>query len=88
MDIFNNVWAKLQEDYTPVAPVLVEYLRKEWVEADYKTEVFNCFLNQSLIHFDQKITSANEGAHARLKEYLINSTGDMLIVVSKAHTKI
>ena len=88
MDTFDNTWAKLVEDYTPVAPVLVEYLRKERVEADCNSEVFDCFLDQDLIHFGQKTTLANEGAHARLKEYLIDSSGDLLTVLSKAHTKI
>ena len=40
------------------------------------------------MHFGQKMTSANEGAHAQLKEYLLNSSGDLLIVVGKAHIKI
>ena len=51
MDIFDDIWAKLVGDYTPDTLGLVEYLRHEWIKANCKTEVFDCFLDRDLMHF-------------------------------------
>ena len=88
IDNFNDTWAKIIQDYGEDTPQLVEYLRTEWVEAPYKNEVFDCFIDANVRHFGHKCTSTNEGAPAILKKYLQDRTGDLLTVISAAHTKI
>ena len=88
MDVFPEVWAKIVENYAAEAPKLVEYVRTEWVESSCKEEVFDCFINTTVRHFGHKSTSTNEGAHAILKKYLQDRTGNLLTVISAAHTKI
>ena len=85
---FPETWANLQTDYMEAAPDLVEYLRTEWVESSCKEEVFDCFIDARVRHFEHKSTSTNEGAHAILKKYLQNGVGDLLTVISACHTKI
>ena len=85
-DVFNAIWAKIVEDYTETAPKLVKYIREEWID-DCKEEVFDGYLTDAL-HFGHKSTSSNEGAHAAIKSYLLDCTGDLLTVVSAIHTKI
>ena len=88
IDNFNDIWAKIVQDYGEDAPQLVEYLRTEWVEAPYKNEVFDCFIDTNVRYFRHKCTSTNEDAYVILKKYLQDRTGDLLIVISAAHTKI
>lgn len=61
------------------------YIQREWMTC--KEEVFDCFLN-NVFHFGYKSTSTNEGAHAVLKTYPVDRTGDMLTVCTAVHEKI
>ena len=54
---------------------------------DCKEEVFDAYLTD-ILHFGYKSTSSNEGAHAAMKSYLADRTGDLLTVITAIHTKI
>ena len=66
----------------------MEYLRTEWIKAPCKNEVFNCLINADVRYFRHKCMLTNEGAHAILKKYFSDYTGNLLTVISAAHTKI
>ena len=41
-----------------------------------------------MMYFGHMLTSTNEGTYILFKKYLENRTGDLLIIVQVAHTKI
>ena len=88
MDNFDNIWAKIVQDYGEDALQLIEYMCTEWVEAFYKNKVFDYFIDAYVCYFGHKCMSINEGAYVILKKYLQNCIGDLLIVISAAHRKI
>jgi len=77
-------WKKLKEDYADVK-LLINYIENEWLS--YKEEVFNFFMGK-VMHFSVKVTSSNEGAHAVLKRFLNDRTGNLLTVCKATHNHI
>ncbi len=77
-------WEKLKEDYADVQS-LIDYIKKEWLSC--KEEVFDFFMDE-LMHFNVKVTSSNESAHAVLKRFLNDRTGNLLTVCKATHDHI
>ena len=64
---------------------LINYIKKEWLSC--KEEVFNFFMDK-LIHFNVKVTSSNKSAHAILKRFLNDHTGNLLTICKAMHDHI
>ena len=77
-------WKKLKEDYADVKS-LIDYIENEWLSC--KEEVFDFFMGK-VMHFGVKVTSSNEGAHAVLKRFLNDRTGNLLTVCKATHNHI
>ncbi len=59
---------------------LMSYLEQHWLVFEFS--VVRLWINRYM-HFGNTVTSRTEGAHARLKDTLQVSTGDLLTVITR-----
>ncbi|KAL3517008.1 hypothetical protein ACH5RR_023910 [Cinchona calisaya] len=72
-EAFEKAWHEIQLSYKEKTAVL-SYIQKTWLP--YK-EYFVDAWTEKLLHFGNRATSRVEGAHSKLKKYLMVSSGDI-----------
>ncbi|KAJ6142420.1 hypothetical protein N7471_001873 [Penicillium samsonianum] len=80
IDDFNTQWAVFKERYAdPIFSPLLDYIQAEWID-DYP-EKFLHFHTKQYLHLNEIATSRTEGGHWLLKQDLLVSTNDLLVVL-------
>jgi hypothetical protein len=79
---YEDNWERMKSSFHP-SSVEIRYVERTWIQPHW--EKFIAYWTDRYHHFGTTTTSRLEGAHSRLKRYILKSTGDLMTVFYSMH---